>query len=332
MSCKYGVAAIGNAIVDVLAPTTDAFITSQEPFGMQRGGMTLIDTKRAEELYSLIGPATEMSGGSAGNTMAAFASFGGKGAYIGKVADDQLGKIFRHDMHAIGVYFDTPPLEGQEPTARSIILVTPDAQRSMNTYLGACVKITPDDVNEMIIAEAEITYLEGYLFDEPLAKQAFYTAANYVRKYDRKLSLTLSDSFCVNRYRNEFLDLIEDHIDILFANDAEIKALFEVETIEEAIEEIRAICPITAITLGENGSVIVCGDQTVQVAAVPPAQLVDTTGAGDAYAAGFMFGLVSGESLARSGELGSIAASEVISHMGPRPQASLKDAAAKKAA
>ena len=332
MSCKYGVTAMGNAIVDVLATTTDEFITSQEPHGMQRGGMTLIDTARADELYGLLGPATEMSGGSAGNTMAAFASFGGKGAYIGKVADDQLGQIFRHDMQSIGVYFDTPPLLEQEPTARCMILVTPDAQRTMNTYLGACVKITPDDVNEMLIADSEITYMEGYLFDKPLAKDAFYTAANYVKKHDRKLSLTLSDSFCVNRYRDEFLDLIENHIDILFANEAEIMALFEVADVETAIEKIRAICPVTAITLGAKGSVVVSADETVQVKAVPPARLVDTTGAGDAYAAGFLFGMVSGESLARCGELGSIAAAEIISHMGPRPQVSLKDLAVKKAA
>lgn len=332
MSCKYGVTAMGNAIVDILAPTTDEFIRSQEKLGMQRGGMTLIDAARAEELYTLLGPATEMSGGSAGNTMAAFASFGGKGAYIGKVADDQLGSIFRHDMRAIGVYFDTPPLIGGEPTARSMILVTPDAQRTMNTYLGACVQIGPDDVNEMLVKESEITYLEGYLFDRPEAKDAFFTAAEYVRKYDRKLSLTLSDSFCVNRYRDEFLDLIRDHIDILFANEAEILALFQTDNLDQAMDEIQKLCPLTAVTMSERGSVIISGEDRVKISPVKPAQLVDSTGAGDAYAAGFLYGLVSGEPLARCGELGSIAASEILSHMGPRPQMVLKDLIGKNAA
>lgn len=328
-SCKYGVTAIGNAIVDILSPASDELITAA---GMQRGGMTLIDAARAAELYGMMKERTEMSGGSAGNTMAAYASFGGKGAYIGKVADDILGKVFRQDTNGIGVYFDTPPLVNADPTAQCLIFVTPDAQRTMNTFLGACNKITSDDVNEMIIKDSEITYLEGYLFDLPEAKKAFYTAAEYVKKYDRKLSLTLSDSFCVNRYRDEFLDFVTSSVDILFANEAEIMALFEVSDVKEAIEKIRPLCDITAITLAEKGSVIVSGDQAINVAPVMPPQLVDTTGAGDAYAAGFMFGLTSGEPLAQCGHLGSVAASEVISHMGPRPLVSLKDMAAKKAA
>ncbi len=325
MSSKYGVTAIGNAIVDILAPATDSFIDEQAAKGMQRDGMTLIDAARAEELYGLMGPATEMSGGSAGNTMAAFASFGGKGGYIGKVADDQLGRVFRHDMQAIGVDFRTSPLENAEPTAQCLILVTPDAHRTMNTYLGACVQLTPADVDEELIANSAVTYLEGYLFDKPEAKKAFFRAAELVRQHGRKLSLTLSDSFCVNRYRSEFLELIENHIDILFANEAEIMALFEVTNLQEAADRIAAICDLTAITLGEKGSLIVRDNQRIEIPAVTPTQLVDTTGAGDAYAAGFLFGLTEGKSLEDCGHLASLAASEVISHMGPRPQASLKE-------
>ena len=325
MSTKYGVTAIGNAIVDILAPATDAFIDAQAAKGMQRNGMTLIDAARAAELYSLMGPATEMSGGSAGNTMAAYASFGGKGAYIGKVADDKLGQVFRSDMQAIGVDFSTAPLKNADPTAQCMILVTPDAHRTMNTFLGACVQLSPADVDEDVIANSSITYLEGYLFDKPDAKDAFYAAADFVAKHGRKLALTLSDSFCVNRYREEFFNLIKNHVDILFANEAEIKSLFEVDTLEEAVAAIAPLCELTAITMSEKGSLIVSGTQTIKVNAIPPAQLVDTTGAGDAYAAGFMFGLTEGKPLSECGMLASLAASEVISHMGPRPQASLKD-------
>ena len=325
MSTKYGVTAIGNAIVDILAPATDAFIDEQAAKGMQRNGMTLIDATRAAELYSLMGPATEMSGGSAGNTMAAYASFGGKGAYIGKVADDKLGQVFRHDMQTIGVDFSTPPLKNADPTAQCMILVTPDAHRTMNTFLGACVQLSPADVDEAVIANSAITYLEGYLFDKPDAKDAFYAAADFVAKHNRKLALTLSDSFCVNRYREEFFNLIKNHVDILFANEAEIKSLFEVDTLDEAVAAIAPLCELTAITMSEKGSLIVSGTQTIKVNAIPPAQLVDTTGAGDAYAAGFMFGLTEGKSLSECGMLASLAASEIISHMGPRPQASLRD-------
>jgi sugar/nucleoside kinase (ribokinase family) len=325
MSPKYGVTAIGNAIVDILAPATDAFIAAQSAKGMQKGGMTLIDAARAEELYALMGPATEMSGGSAGNTMAAFASFGGKGAYIGKVANDQLGKVFRHDIRAIGVDFFTPPLENSAPTAQCLILVTPDAQRTMNTFLGACVKLGPADVDENLIANSEVTYLEGYLFDEPQAKEAFFAAARYVKKHNRKLALTLSDSFCVNRYRNEFLDLIENHVDILFANDEELKALFQVSSVEDGIQAVAPLCDLSAVTMSEQGSVIISGGQTISVKAVPPSELVDTTGAGDAYAAGFLYGLTEGKPLQECGHLASLAASEIISHMGPRPLLPLKD-------
>lgn len=332
MGTKFGLCAIGNAIVDILAPATHEFIASQKDFGMNPGGMTLIDAQRAEDLYKVMAPATEASGGSAGNTMAAYASFGGKGAYIGKVADDQLGKVFTHDIRAIGVHFETPPLLNSSPTAQCLILVTDDAQRTMNTFLGACVTLSPDDVNEDIIANSEVTYLEGYLFDMAPAKAAFYKAAEIVAKNNRKLSLTLSDSFCVNRYRDDFKKLVAEHVDILFANEDEIKALYEVATLEEAIEAVRKDCEITAITCGANGSVIVSGEHTIKVKAEKPARILDTTGAGDVYAAGFLFGLTSGKSLAECGQLGSIAAAEVLDHYGPRPAVSLKDLVQKQAA
>ena len=332
MSSKFGLCAIGNAIVDIIAPATQEFIASQKEFGMQPGGMTLIDAKRAEELYNLMAPGTEASGGSAGNTMAAYASFGGKGAYIGKVADDQLGKVFTHDIRAIGVHFDTAPLLNSAPTAQCLILVTDDAQRTMNTFLGASVQFAPEDVNEEIIANSDITYLEGYLFDAAPAKAAFYKAAEIVRDNGKKLSLTLSDSFCVNRYRDDFRKLVADHVDILFANEDEIKALYEVSTTEEAIEAVRKDCEITAITCGANGSVIVTEKETIKVAAAKPVRIVDTTGAGDVYAAGFLFGLTEGKSLKECGDLGSLAAAEVIDHYGPRPATSLKDAMLKQAA
>jgi sugar/nucleoside kinase (ribokinase family) len=291
---------------------------------MQRGAMSLISAERAEELYNLIGAATEMSGGSAGNTMACFASFGGKGAYIGKVADDQLGKVFAHDTRAIGVHFDTPALEDGKPTAVCLILVTPDAQRTMNTFLGASTQITEQDVSEDLIANSQITYLEGYLFDEPMAKAAFFKAAEFAKKHNRKLAVTLSDTFCVVRHRDDFKKLIENHVDILFANEDELKELTQTSDTEQAIEAIRGKCEIIAVTLGKAGSVIITKDETIRIPSIAPKQLVDTTGAGDSYAAGFMFGLTEGKPLAECGRLGSLAASEVISHMGPRPLTALK--------
>lgn len=324
---QFGLTAIGNAIVDVLAPATDEFIQSQASFGMVKGGMALIDADRAKALYQLMGPATEMSGGSAGNTMAAFASFGGRGAYIGKVADDQLGGVFTHDIRAIGVHFDTPALKHGAPTAQCLILVTPDAQRTMNTFLGACVTLGPDDVDEKIIAQSAITYLEGYLFDPPQAKKAFYKAAEITAKNKRRLSLTLSDSFCVHRHRDDFKALIQDHVDILFANEEELKALTERESFDDAVTSIRDMTKpgaIVAVTRSAQGSIAIGSEGVTTIAPVKPSALVDTTGAGDAYAAGFLYGLSEGLSLAQCGNLGSVAASEVISHMGPRPQKSLK--------
>ncbi len=315
------VVGIGNAIVDVIAQADNAFLARQ---GLAKGAMQLIDAARAEALYAEMGPGIEMSGGSAGNTMAGIASLGGKGAYIGKVADDQLGRVFAHDMRATGVRFETAPLKGGAPTARSLILVTPDAQRTMNTFLGACIELGPEDIDGSLIEGAQVTYLEGYLFDPPRAKQAFQKAAEIAHAAQRKVSLTLSDAFCVERYRGEFRALIEGHVDILFANEAEITALYETKDFDQALAAVRGKCEIAALTRSERGSYVVTAEKAHSVPAVKVAKLVDTTGAGDLYASGFLFGLTHGRDLVTCGRLGSLAAAEVIGHYGARPEASLK--------
>jgi sugar/nucleoside kinase (ribokinase family) len=323
---KFDLLTIGNALVDVLTHATDEFIDEQAAaHGMQRGGMTLISEPRAVELYSLMGPGTEMSGGSAGNTIAGFASFGGRGAYIGKVAQDQLGEVFKHDLKAQGVYFGTTPLAVGAPTGRCLILVTPDGQRTMNTFLGAAVELSPDDIDAETVADAAVTYLEGYLFDKDLAKEAFRTASKIAHDSGNRVSLTLSDSFCVGRHRADFLELVANHVDILFANDAELISLYETETFEQAVKAVKGHCEIAAVTRGEKGSVIIAGDQIVEVKAEPVAKVMDTTGAGDQYAAGFLYGFTQGMGLAQSGCLGSMAAAEVITHMGPRPAVAYAD-------
>lgn len=340
---SYDVCAIGNALVDVIADATDAFLVEHN---IAKGGMTLIDAERAGMLYDVLGPAIEVSGGSAANTVAGIASLGGRPAYMGKVKADQLGAIFRHDMHAQGVFFATSPIAERRqevrevvterrkgaPTGRCLILVTPDAQRSMNTYLGAAVEFGPGDIQTEIIKESQITYLEGYLFDPPEAKKAFYLAAKTVRESNRKLALTLSDTFCVSRYRAEFLDLIKTEVDILFANENELKALYETDDLQIAIAAVRTHCDMAVTTRSEKGAVIAAGKETIEVAAAPVAKVVDTTGAGDLYAAGFLFGVTHGLSLAESGHIGAVAAAEVISHYGPRPQKKLKDLIAAKSA
>ncbi|HEV2547489.1 MAG TPA: adenosine kinase [Stellaceae bacterium] len=315
------VVGIGNAIVDVIAQADDAFLARQ---GLAKGAMLLVDAARAEALYAEMGPGIEMSGGSAGNTMAGIASLGGKGAYIGKVADDQLGRVYAHDMRATRVRFETAPLTGGAPTARSLILVTPDAQRTMNTFLGACVELGPEDIDRTVIEAAHVTYLEGYLFDPPRAKAAFQKAAEIAHGAGRKVSLTLSDAFCVERYRREFRALIEGHVDILFANEAEITALYETKDFDRALAAVRGKCEIAALTRSERGSYVVTAEKTESVPAVKVAKLVDTTGAGDLYASGFLFGLTHGRDLVTCGRLGSLAAAEVIGHYGARPEASLK--------
>ncbi|HEY0522398.1 MAG TPA: adenosine kinase [Stellaceae bacterium] len=325
-AASLDVVGIGNAIVDVLAHADDAFIAGQ---GLAKGGMTLIDPDRADALYAAMGPGIEMSGGSAGNTMAGIASLGGTGAYIGKVRDDFLGKVFRHDITAIGVRFSTPDATDGPGTARCLILVTPDAQRTMCTYLGACVALGPDDVDEELIAKAQVTYLEGYLFDPPQAKAAFRKAAAAAHAAGRKVSLSLSDPFCVNRHRDEFLDLVAGHVDILFANEAEICALYRTDDFEKAAAAVRGHCEIAALTRSEKGSVVVTGSDTHVVPAAAVARVVDTTGAGDLYASGFLYGLTHGRDLPGCARLGGLCAAEIISHFGARPEEPLAALAAK---
>lgn len=330
---KYDLVAIGNALVDVLAHAEEDFITQQDRvYGMKKGSMTLIDEKRAVGLYGEMGPAIESSGGSAGNTMAGFASFGGRGAYIGKVAADQLGAVFKHDMKAQGVEFNTTPLAAGAPTGRCLILVTPDGQRTMNTYLGAAVELGPDDIDVDLVASAKVTYLEGYLYDPPLAKEAFKYAAKIAHDAGHRVALTLSDSFCVDRHRADFLDLVENHVDILFANEAEIIALYETPTFEQAFKKVMDKCEVAALTRSEKGAVIVSGGKIVEVPAAPVGHVVDTTGAGDQYAAGFLYGFTQGMTTEMCGRLGALAAAEVIGHMGPRPEISYADLIKKAAA
>jgi sugar/nucleoside kinase (ribokinase family) len=321
-TASLDVVGIGNAIVDIMAHADDGFLAAAS---MVKGSMTLIDEARAEAIYASMGPCLEISGGSAGNTVAGIASLGGRTGYIGKVRDDLLGKVFRHDITSAGVEFPTPAATGGPATARSMILVTPDAQRTMNTFLGACVNLGPEDVDPDLIARAQITYLEGYLYDRPRAQEAFREAARLAHAGGRKVGLSLSDSFCVERHRQAFLELVDHHIDVLFGNEAEIAALFETRKFDEGVERLRDLCDLVAITRGAAGSVIVVRDQIIEVPAAPVSRIVDTTGAGDLYAAGFLWGLTRGEPLAECGRLGSLAAAEIISHIGARPETSLAE-------
>lgn len=316
----YDVAGIGNAIVDVLSQAEDSFLNAQE---LPKGGMTLIDGARAEALYGDMGPGREVSGGSAANTLAGLASMGGKGAFIGKVRNDQLGGIFRHDIRATGVAFETPPATDGAPTARCLIFVTPDAQRTMGTYLGACVDLGPEDIDEAMIAGAKVTYLEGYLWDPPRAKEAFVKASKVAHDAGRKVALSLSDPFCVERHREEFRDLVDGHVDLLFANESEICSLYQVETFDEALQAVRGSCEMAALTRSDKGAVILEDGTAHVVDAEPVDRLVDTTGAGDLYAAGFLFGYTQGKPAFDCGRMGAIAAAEVISHFGARPEVSL---------
>ncbi len=326
---KYAVAAVGNALVDVISQASEEFIAEQNTaHGMEKGVMTLIEETRAVDLYSQMPSGIETSGGSAANTMAGFASFGGKGAFIGKVADDALGKIFQDDIKSLGLHFTTQPLILGASTGRCMILVTPDAQRTMNTFLGASVELSPVDIEHEVINNAKITYLEGYLFDRDLAKKAFIRAAEIAHSAGHKIALTLSDPFCVDRHRHDFLQLVENHVDILFANEEEIKSLFMQENFDDAVSAISKHVDIAAITRSEKGAVIVTRDKQVKIDAVPVENVIDTTGAGDQFAAGFLYGLTEGKSLEECGKLGSIAAAEVISHIGPRPEVNLADLAA----
>ncbi|MEM7214635.1 MAG: adenosine kinase [Pseudomonadota bacterium] len=323
---SFDVLAIGNAIVDIIARCEDDFLVSEN---IAKGAMNLIDMGRAEALYAAMGPAIETSGGSAGNTAAGIASLGGKVAYIGKVADDHLGKIFNHDIKAIGVHYDTPPLEAGEKTARSMIFVTPDGERSMNTYLGACGQLSSKDIDKNLVRKSSVIYFEGYLWDPAEAKDAIRHAAHLAHDAGRKVAMTLSDAFCVDRYRDEFLELMRSGtVDIVFANDAELKSLYQTSDFDAGISAIREDCELAAVTMGEKGSVVVTRERTGEFDAHPIDELVDTTGAGDLYAAGFLYGLTNNRELGDCARLGSMAASEVIQHIGPRPQISLKDMAA----
>lgn len=314
------VVGIGNAIVDVLSKTGEEFLKVHK---INKGTMTLIEADQAETLYAKMGPGMEMSGGSVANTIAAIAAMGGKAGYIGKVANDQLGNVFRHDIRATGVQFDTPALEAGAPTARCLILITPDAQRTMCTFLGACVWISPTDLDETMIQNAQVTYLEGYLYDRARAKQAFKKSAEIAHTAGRKIALSLSDPFCVERHRDEFLDLVQKDVDVLFANEAEILSLYKTDDFNEAVYHVRQHCEIAALTRSAKGSVIVTAKDVIEVPAEPVAEVVDTTGAGDMYAAGFLYGLTKGKVLGECGRIGSIAASEVLSHVGARPQTDL---------
>ena len=323
---EYGLITIGNALVDCLSKTDDAYIAQQkEAHGMEKGSMNLVDAGRAFALYDDMVEPVEMSGGSAGNTMACYASFGGKGAYIGKVADDRLGVTFVSTLHQMGVDYKTEPLSGTVSTGRCMILVTPDGERTMNTYLGAAVELTPEDIDPEFIAKGEIVYLEGYLYDPPQAKEAYVKAARCAHEAGRRVALTLSDSFCVNRHRESFKNLVSHHTDVLFANEDELKALYEVDDLEEALDIAQKQCATIAVTRSEKGSVIINSGVRTDVEAEPNVNVIDTTGAGDSYAAGFLYGLTEGKNMVECGRLGSIAAAEVISQMGPRPAVNLGD-------
>ena len=325
MATLYDVAAMGNAIADVIAPASDDFLIAE---GLVKGSMMLVDDQRAAALYAHMGPGVEMSGGSAGNTIAGVASLGGRGAFIGKVADDQLGDVYAHDMRAIGATFDCARLVGAAPTGRSLINVSPDGERTMCTALGAATELTPDDVDPAMIEASKIVYLEGYLFDPPHARRAFAKAAGLARASGRLVSLTLSDAFVIDRHRGGLVGFIDSEVDILFGNDAEIASLYGTDDFDAAVAGLRGRVKIAAITRGAAGSVVVTGEGIHQIDAFPVEKVVDTTGAGDQYAAGFLFALAEGRSLPHCGRLGSLCASEVISHYGPRPQVSLKDLAA----
>jgi len=321
---ELDVIGIGNALVDVLCHESETFL---ERHGLAKGTMRLIDEARARALYDAMGPAVEISGGSAANTIVGVASFGGRAHYVGKVRDDQLGEVFRHDLKSVGVYYTTPMATTGPSTGRCLIVVTPDAQRTMNTYLGASTQLGPADVDAGLIARGRILYLEGYLFDPPAAQEAFRVASGLAHAAGRKVALTLSDPFCVDRHRAAFVDLVERHVDVLFANEVEICALYEANDFDAALQRVRRHCEIAALTRSERGSVVVAGGDVHVIEAQKEGAVVDTTGAGDLYASGFLFGLSRGMDLPTCGRLGSLAAAEVISHVGARPLAPLADMA-----
>ena len=314
------VVAIGHAIVDVLAHGDDATL---EKMGVVKGAMALVAAEESEALYAAMGPAVEASGGSAANTAAGVASFGGAAAFVGKVRDDQLGAVFSHDIRAGGVEFDTPPAHHGPATARCLIVVTPDAQRTMSTYLGAATGLSTADIDDDLLARSQVTYLEGYLWDPPEAIGALRRAMAVAHEAGQRVAFSLSDPFCVERHREEFLELVDREVDVLFANEAEVTSLTRAGSFEEAVEAMAGRCPVAALTRGPLGSVVVEGESVIEVPAAPVEEVVDTTGAGDLYAAGFLYGLTRGKDLQTCASLGGLAAAEVISHIGARPEASL---------
>ena len=320
------VVGVGNALVDVLSLATDEFL---DDHGLNKGSMALLDADQAERLYDAMGPGTEMSGGSAANTMVGVASLGGASAFVGRVRDDTLGRVFAHDIQASGVQYDTVAATSGDPTGRCLILVTPDAERTLNTFLGAAAQLHADDVSEPLLSRAQVTYLEGYLFDQPDAKDAFRLAARLAHGAGRRVALSLSDTFCVERHHNDFLALVEHEVDILFGNDTEIRALYRVDRLDDAFGLVARHCELAALTRGPDGSVVVTPEGTHEVAAQPVAgPVVDTTGAGDQYAAGFLFAFTRGLDPVTCGKIGAIAASEVIAHLGARPERPLAELAA----
>jgi len=322
MQHPLDVVGIGNAIVDVIAHAGDDFLTQH---GLAKGVMTLIEAERAEELYTAMGPGHECSGGSAANTIAGIAALGGHPGYIGKVRDDELGRIFSHDLRAIGVRYETPPAPANgNPTGRSFIFVSPDAQRTMQTFLGVSVELRPEDIDPDLVAAARITYLEGYLWDRPEAQEAFIRASEIAHEAGRQIALTLSDPFCVDRHRDSFRDLVHHHVDLLFANEHEIVSLYRAPSFDAAMQELRGHCPVAALTRSARGSVLLDNGDVHVIDPEPVEVVVDSTGAGDLYAAGFLFGLARGMPIAECGRIGSVCASEVISHVGARPEADLR--------
>ena len=314
------VVGIGSAIVDIIGRCDDAFLAKH---GCAKGSMQLVDPVQFAKLYDGMGPGIEASGGSVANTIAGVSSFGGKGVFIGTVADDEFGRIFTHDIRALGVAFNSTPVKGKTPTSRSLILVTPDGERTMNTFLGISTQFEAAQLDEKLIAGGHILYLEGYLFDTPEAKAAFRKGAALAKKAGRKVALSLSDAFCVDRHRDEFLAFIKSDVDIVFANESEITSLYKTTSFDDAVKHAKTDTKLAAITRGAKGSVIVRGTEVLTIAVEPVAKVVDTTGAGDLYAAGFLFGVARNLDLAKAGRLGSIAAAEIISHIGARPEANL---------
>jgi sugar/nucleoside kinase (ribokinase family) len=320
----FDVLGIGNALIDVIASVDDTFIDAHD---FPRGATTMVDLERSEAVYADLPPAQEISGGSCANTIAGLASFGATVAFVGRVRDDQLGKVYTHDLRSLGIHFDVPPATSGPATGRCLVMVTPDAHRTQCTYLGASTFIGPEDVDADLVGRAQVTYLEGYLWDQPPAKDAIRKAAAAARGAGRQVALTLSDPFCVDRHREEFRALVADEIDVLFANEAEICSLYEVDHFDAALQRLRHHCRVGALTRSERGSVVMAGEEVHVIDAEPVDRLVDTTGAGDQYAAGFLHGLTHGRDLATCGRLGSIAAAEVISHYGARPAVSLAEVA-----